>query len=112
MEKERGDEVAGGGCCAGGPGQDGAQTEPSASCDCCGSTARRPWLRTAIAVVVILAAVAVGAYSLVRKPAAAPGNEAASCCPANSSGGCSTSASAGGAACRPDTAADSTGGSR
>jgi len=98
MEREENDNAAEGGCCAGGPDRDGAQTEPSASCDCCGSPARRPWIRTAIAIVVILAAVAVGAYSLSKKPASAPGSQAASCCPTNSP--CPTNSSAG-VACQP-----------
>jgi hypothetical protein len=117
MERERGDEAAEGGCCAGGPGRDGAQREPSTSCDCCGSVARRPWIRTAIAIVVILAAVAVGAYSLVTKPAAAPGSQAASCCPTNSSAGVAcqpsdTTRQAGSPACCPVAKGDSAGVSR
>ena len=117
MERERDDRTAEGGCCAGGTGRDGAQRDPGASSCCCGSPARRPWVRTVIALIVILAAVAVGAYSLVKRPAAAPGDEAALCCPANSSAGVAcqpgdSTQQACDAACCPGAAGDTTGVSR
>jgi hypothetical protein len=112
MGRERHSGAGAGGCCAGGPGRETPQGESSATCDCCGTPARRPWIRTAIALVVILAAVTVGALSLVRKPAAAPGGLAASCCAADSCAGTAcqpgdTTLQAGGAPCCAGAAGDS-----
>jgi hypothetical protein len=79
MEDERSSEVRRGDCCGGGSDQANGSV---GGCDCGAAPPHRPWLRTLIAVSVILAAVGVGAYSLMAKRAVDPGKQAASCCPA------------------------------
>ncbi|MCX5752307.1 MAG: hypothetical protein NTW97_01540 [Candidatus Krumholzibacteria bacterium] len=64
MENEKSDEARREDCCGGGSDQ---ANGPGAGCACGAAPPRRPWLRTLIAAVVILAAVGVGAYSLVGK---------------------------------------------
>lgn len=51
-------------CC---PGDTGA------SCGCGAAPPRRPWVKTVIAVVILLAAGGVGAYSLLASPAPGEG---------------------------------------
>lgn len=76
MENEKSDEARREDCC--GDGSDQANG-PGAGCACGAAPPRRPWLRTLIAAVVILAAVGVGAYSLVGKREAGSCKQAASC---------------------------------
>lgn len=73
MENERGNGASKGDCCGGGSDQPNGST---AGCACGGLPPRRSWLRTLIAGVVILAAVGVGAYSLMAKR---PEKQAAPC---------------------------------
>ena len=46
------------------------------SCDCGPTAAGRSWLKGVIAAIILLAAVGVGAYSLVKKPVANGGQTA------------------------------------
>ena len=65
MEDERNSETPPARCCGGGsdPGQ---ETDAAAACcDCGAPLAVRSWIKTLIFVVVMAAAVGVGAYSLV-----------------------------------------------
>lgn len=54
------------GCCAGGAEQEAPESSgPAANCVCAPTNARRSWVRTLIAAVILLAAIGVGAYSLI-----------------------------------------------
>jgi len=57
-------------CCAGATAQKpcGPDSAPM-SCGCTPTSARRSWPRTVIAAIILLAAVGVGAYSLLASPA-------------------------------------------
>ena len=79
MENDRSGDTHREDCCGGGSDQTNGS---GAGCACGAAPPRRPWLRMLISAVVILAAVGVGAYSLVAKRAADPCKQAASCCPA------------------------------
>ena len=79
MKNERSSEVRQGDCCGGGSDQANGS---GAGCACGAAPPRRPWLRMLISAVVILAAVGVGAYSLLGKRAADQCKQAASCCAA------------------------------
>ncbi len=76
MEEEKNCDERRDDCC--GDGSDRANGS-IAGCACGAGPSRRPWLRTLIAAIVILAAVGVGAYSLLEKRAADPCTPAASC---------------------------------
>jgi len=79
-------EAGGSCCCSGGEGQASKANEASSaccglsdpnscsgpSCDCGTQPAPRSSLKTLVSTAIILAAVGVGAYSLLARPAAAP----------------------------------------
>jgi len=77
VENEKSSEARGADCCGGSDGANGS----TSGCSCGATPPRRSLLRTLIAGAVILAAVGVGAYSLMEKRAADPNKQAASCCP-------------------------------
>jgi hypothetical protein len=56
-------------CCASCSDQEGASVGTPTDCGCAAPPANRPWLKTLIVVIVMLAAVAVGAYSLFAEHA-------------------------------------------
>jgi len=76
MENERNSDTRREDCCGGGSDQVNGSI---AGCACGAAPPRRPWLGTLIAVIVILAAVGVGAYSLMGKRAADSCTQAESC---------------------------------
>ena len=73
MENEKGNGARQGGCCG---GESDQANGSGAGCACGAGPQRRSWLRTLVAGVVILAAVGVGAYSLMAKR---PDKQAAAC---------------------------------
>ena len=83
MENERSEKDYSGDCCGGGSNQD-----TGASCDCGTPKTRSRRIRTLIFAIIMLAAVGVGAYSLIAKSSAVPcagqncgGSSKGNCCP-------------------------------
>ena len=62
-------------CCAGSPAP-GGEKGSTETCGCCGSPPRRSWLRTLVFLIVILAAIGVGAYSIFVGSAKSPAGAA------------------------------------
>ena len=80
MEETKNDEQSPSECCAGGTGPESCGPDSSlAGCGCATTPTRRPWLKTLIAVIILLAAVGVGAYSMLATSApeetSAPGSD-------------------------------------
>jgi hypothetical protein len=57
-------------CCGGSPAPGCGPDDSAADCGCGAPPGPRAWIKTLIAAIVILAALGVGAYSLLATPAA------------------------------------------
>ncbi len=86
MESEKNTGGLSGGCCGG--SQQGTDSGGGCGCGCDAGPARRGWIRTLIFAVVMLAAVAVGAYALRAKSRSVPptGQDCSSECGSNCCG--------------------------